>query len=149
MARYDYRDVVLELVELCREQKTEILQQLTYYRASVYKTETAQQIERKVEQMRLVCSLIGHAELSDAFQDYNVMRTHGHQWIVPGECPMSARVMNLVQSTEKIFETLANELPSRSLHDPLSFQKTLQKHRKDLLAMCRHGSRQWSFFNTL
>ena len=149
MARYDHRDIVLELVELCREVKTEILLQLTYYRASVYKTETAQLIERKVEQMRLVCQLIGHEELKDAFHDYEEMRVNGHQWIVPGECPMSARVMNLVQNTEKIFDSMAQNLAAVPFTDAHHFQKTLHKHRRDLLAMCRHGSRQWSFFNTL
>ncbi len=149
MSRYDYRDIVLELVELCREQKTEILQQLTYYRASVYKTETAQHIEQKVEQLRLLCTLIGYEELNDAFHDYQEMRLHGHQWVVPGECPMSARVMNLLQSTEKVFEKLATDFPLLQKPDPQSFQRTLQKHRRELLAMCRHGSRQWSFFHTL
>ena len=50
MSRYDRRDIMMELIELSRDLKTEIMQQLNYYRASVYKNETAAVVERKIEQ---------------------------------------------------------------------------------------------------
>ncbi len=149
MARYDYRDIVLELIELCRDVKTEIIQQLTYYRASVYKKETAQLIERKIEQLQLLCDLIGHDLLSDAFADYQEMRENGGQWVSPGECALSTRVMNLMQSTDQIFDELAQTLPSHTSPDPQLFHKNLARHRRELLSICRQGSRQWDLFHTL
>ena len=149
MARYDYRDIALELVELCRELRSDILQQLTYYRASVYKTETSKILERKVEQMRLLSELLGDELLCDAFRDYDVMKLNAHQWVTPGECHVSFRLTNLFQTTDKIFEKMAQNLYQIPNPDPQIFNRHLNRHRRDILTMCQYGSRQWSFFNSL
>ena len=51
MARIEDHSIVQELLELCQDIKGEILQQLTYYKASVYKAENAAVIDTKLEQL--------------------------------------------------------------------------------------------------
>lgn len=148
MSRYDHRDILMELLELCREQKADILQQLNYYRASVYKTETATIIERKVNQLQIVAALIGDEVLLDAFHDYAETKANGHL-VAPGECLLSTRVMNLLQSCDKIFDQLLNDIHQRSSGDRQIFTRLVQKHRTQLLSMCRQGTRQWSFFSSI
>ncbi len=149
MSRYDYSDIMMELIELCRELKSDILQQLNYYRASVYKTETGKVIERKIEQMRIVANLIGAELLTDAFHDYEEMKKSGPLLVAPGECVLSVRVMNLLQACEKIFEDLTLDRQQRQGGDRQQFARNVQKHRRELLSMCRQGTRQWAFFNGL
>jgi hypothetical protein len=149
MSRYDYSDIMMELMELCRELKSDIMQQLNYYRASVYKTETAKVIERKIEQMRIVADLIGDELLTDAFHDYEEMKKNSSLLVAPGECVLSMRVMNLLQVCEKICEQLTLERQSRQGGDRQQFARNVQRHRRELLSMCRQGTRQWAFFNAL
>lgn len=149
MSRYDRHDILMELIELCRDLKSEILQQLNYYRASVYKNETAELIEAKIEQLRLVASLIGDDELLDAFQDYQVMKKSGSQLVAPGECLLSFRTMRLLQAVETISAELSNHHPQASREDMAKFSQEIRQARPQLLSLCRQGSRQWAFFNRL
>ena len=144
MSRYDRRDIVMELIELSRDVKAEIMQQLNYYRASVYKNETAAVVECKIEQLQLVAELIGDDELSDAFRDYEAMKKGGLEMAPPGECLLSLRTMNLMTATD-----LINRHPANTPQDALQFSRNIQKHRRQLLSLCRQGSRQWAFFSTL
>ncbi len=149
MSRYDRRDIMMELIELSRDMKTEIMQQLNYYRASVYKNETAAIVERKIEQLQLIADLIGDDELLDAFRDYEATKRGGLMMAAPGECLLSLRVMNLMTATDRIFAGLINRHPASNPQDTLQFSRNIQKHRRQLLSLCRQGSRQWSFFSTL
>jgi hypothetical protein len=149
MSRYDHRDIMMELIELSRDIKTEIMQQLNYYRASVYKHETAAIVEDRIEQLQLVAELIGDDELQDAFRDYDAMKRNGLMFATPGECLLSLRTMNLLQAADRIFADLINRHPASSPQDTLQFSRHIQKHRRQLLSLCRQGSRQWSFFSTL
>jgi hypothetical protein len=149
MSRYDRRDIVMELIELSRDLKAEIMQQLNYYRASVYKNETAAVVERKIEQLRLVADLIGDDELQDAFRDYEAMKKGGLEMATPGECLLSLRTMNLMTATDRIFADLSNRHPANIPQDTQQFSRNIQKHRRQLLSLCRQGSRQWAFFSTL
>jgi hypothetical protein len=149
MSRYDRRDIVMELIELSRDVKAEIMQQLNYYRASVYKSETAAVVEGKIEQLQLVAELIGDDELSDAFRDYEAMKIGGLEIAPPGECLLSLRTMNLMTATDRIFADFINRHPADTPQDALQFSRNIQEHRRQLLSLCRQGSRQWVFFSTL
>jgi hypothetical protein len=149
MSRYDRRDIMMELIELSRDIKAEIMQQLNYYRASVYKSETAAMVEGKIEQLQLVADLMGDDELQDAFRDYEAMKRGGLTMATPGECLLSLRTMNLLQATDRIYADLINRHPAPSPQDTLQFSRNIQRHRRELLSLCRQGSRQWAFFSTL
>ena len=45
MSRTNPEDILMELIELCKDLKSEIMQQLNYYKASVYKNEMGELIE--------------------------------------------------------------------------------------------------------
>lgn len=147
MPRYDRGDILMELIELCREIKSEIHQQLTYYRVSVYKAETGELIEAKVKQLETLAGLLGNEQLIDAFHDYEAMKKNGYKTIVPGECFLSHRIANLFQSIELMFEVMIMDLRQANLDDQYQLTKTVLKNRQQLLSLCRHGSRQWQFFN--
>jgi hypothetical protein len=149
MSRYDRRDIMMELIELSRDIKAEIVQQLNYYRASVYKNETAAVVERKIEHLQLVADLIGDDELQDAFRDYEAMKRGGLMMATPGECLLSLRTMNLLGATDRIFADLINRHPANNSQETLQFSRNIQNHRRELLSLCRQGSRQWAFFSTL
>ena len=61
-----YSDLVLELVELCRDIRSDLTSTLAYYRASAYKRELADKIKVKVDHLRAVFQILGDDELSDA-----------------------------------------------------------------------------------
>lgn len=147
MPRYDRGDILMELIELCRDIKSEIHQQLTYYRVSVYKTETAEIIEAKVKQLEVLAGLLGNEQLCDAFRDYELMKQNGYKTIVPGECFLSHRLANLFQSIELMFEVLIMDIRQANQEDKYQLTKSVLKNREQVLSICRHGSRQWQFFS--
>lgn len=149
MPRYDRSDILMELIELCRDIKSDILQQLNYYRASVYKSETAQQIEGRVAQMRTIAELCGSDLLLDAFHDYDEMKKDGLRFAVPGECLLSHRVARLFQTTDRVFEEILENLHQPNPQDGQQLTRNIQRHRRQLLSMCKMGTRQWAFFNAL
>lgn len=149
MSRYDRRDIMMELIELSRDIKAEIMLQLNYYRASVYKSETAALVENKIEQLHLVASLIGDDELQDSFRDYETTKRNGLLTASPGECLLSLRTMNLLQATDKIFADLILRHAASHTLEAEQFSRNVQKHRRQLLSLCHEGSRQWAFFSTL
>ncbi|RYZ75819.1 MAG: hypothetical protein EOP04_32840 [Proteobacteria bacterium] len=147
MPRYDRGDILMELIELCRDIKSEIHQQLTYYRVSVYKAETAEQIEVKVKQLEVLAGLLGDEQLIDAFSDYDLMKKNGYKTLVPGECFLSHRLANLFQSIELMFEVMIMDIRQANQEDKYKLTKSVLIHRDQVLSICRHGSRQWEFFN--
>lgn len=149
MPRYDRSDILMELIELCRDIKSDILQQLNYYRASVYKNETGQQIESRIAQMQTIAELCGNELLLDAFHDYEEMKKDGLRFAVPGECLLSHRVAHLFQATDCIFEEILESLHQQNQQDSLQLTRNIQRHRRQLLSMCKMGTRQWAFFNAL
>jgi hypothetical protein len=152
MSRLRHVDILVEMNELCHDLMTEIRQQLAYYRASVYKDETAGVINKKVDQLRLVASLFGDELLLEPVRDYEAMAKAGAMSYVPGECSLSKRIGVLLTGVETQLARLSQELSSRGTALQLNdkdFARALQKHRQQLLALCRHGSRQWAFFQAL
>ena len=150
MSRFRHTDILLEMIDLCQERMTEVRQQLVYYRASVYKDETSRQIASNIDQLRLVGDIFGDVMLQEAFQDYDAMTKSGVLHHVPGECSFSIRMTVLLTTLDRQLARLNQQLLSRSL--PVSEEvlaDAVIKHRNQLLARCRQGSRQWAFFEAL
>jgi len=151
MSRQRPADIYLELVELCGEFAGEIRQQLSYYRASVYKQETAINLRSKIDQLRLLADLFGDETVSEPLHDYDAMAALGASVCAPGECSFSWRVSVLVNSLEK---NLVQAHSRAAIHDAVltlaqDFAQTVRRRRRELLALCRHGSRTWALFQNL
>ena len=149
MSRVDQLDIMVELTELCRDLKDDVLQQLNYYRASVYKEETSRIIEHKIEQLRTIIELTSNAEALDLFADYEATRACGNLNLAPGECPLSSRIMTLFSQLDSVLEDMVGRLHHEQVTDQWHFSKNIQKNRKKLLSICRQGSRQWAFFQAI
>jgi hypothetical protein len=150
MARLSHADIIHEMIELCREIMGDIRQQLTYYRASVYKDETAKQIRDRLEQLRVVSRVLSDDVLLEAFSDHDAVKDANSIHFLPGECSFSSRTTVLLETLENQFDSLSQgqNLPE-VLTSAGSLAKNLQKHRNQLLSFCRYGSRHWSFFQEL
>lgn len=151
MSRFDRIDIILELLELGRELHADIYQQLNYYRASVYKDETAKIIDQKIEQLKTITSLFPDANALDLFNDFEATKHSGNTIIAPGECLFTKRVTQLLSHLEEAGERLLESLSehqNRERPDP-GFAKRVKQQRRKLLQICRQGSRRWSFFQTV
>ncbi|SMF21688.1 hypothetical protein [Pseudobacteriovorax antillogorgiicola] len=146
MARFDNFDIAQELVELCRDIQSDIFQQLNYYRASVYKSETAAIIDHKLSQLKLVVELLGCEETLDHFLDFEASRGNGNIALAPGECLLTWRITDLFKSLEHAYISLSDS--KASFRNP-DFAFNIQKNRRKLAALCPQGSRKRSFFETL
>lgn len=155
MSRFRHTDILVELIELCHERMNEIRTQLSYYRASVYKGETATQIEERMEHLRLIAGLFGDETLADAFTDCDAVKaasvnSPGFDY-VPGECSFSKRVSMLLKTLDENLERLHQGTFARESQKELqtAFTDAVKAQKTQLLAICRAGSRQWSFFSAL
>lgn len=146
----DRLDIMMELLELGRDVIDEIKHQLTYYRASVYKHETAQQIGDRVNQLHTVAEIISDDLILDLFRDFEATAGNGNLKAVPGECVFSTRITTLTQGLLEQF-TLFESNMRNTTNDNQNKELTrvLEKNKHKLLGMCRHGTRQWAFFHSL
>src|SRR5690606_18415694 len=139
MSRLRQSDIVCELIELCHDVMSEIRQQLLYYRASVYKDETASLITSKVEQLRMIASLFGDEIALEPHRDYDAMKKAGVAAYVPGECSFSNRLTCLLSGLEAQLDRLG-----RAAGQPASGSQevceNVQKQKNQIMAICRHGS---------
>lgn len=151
MSRLRQQDIVVELIELCVDIMDELRQQLVYFRASVYKDETANVIRRKVEQLRLLATIVGDDGMKEALRDHDAMAVAGAMQVAPGECTFSTRITRLLQSLSQQCESMRSQLSQRDNRalGATELARTVQHHRRELLAICRHGSRQWAFFQSV
>ena len=151
MSRFRHTDILVELIELCQERMAEIRQQLTYYRASVYKGETGDHVLSRIEHLRLVTGLFGDDLVREAFKDFDAMSKAGALNYIPGECSFSKRVGMLLSTLEENLGRLNDGNRGGSSGEPPAqeFTAHVKKHRQELLAICPQGSRQWSFFQAL
>jgi hypothetical protein len=150
MGRLNQSDIMIELVELAGDLMSEVRQQLLYFRASVYKDETARQIRASIERLRTISDLIGADSLAEAFEDHDEMLARGVAEIVPGECSFSKRTVHLLGQLELAFFELNHGLKSdfASLCVAPDFHNRFMAFKGEIVSMCRYGSKHWSFFQT-
>jgi hypothetical protein len=152
MSRFRQADILVELLDLSRDRIDEVRQQLSYYRASVYKDETGGHITTKIEELRLIAVLLGDVLVQESFRDYDAMSKAGVLNYIPGECSLSKRVGSLMTALDQHLDRLQRLCITRqtgSLTNEQEFTAAILRHRNQLLALCPHGSRQWSFFQSL
>jgi hypothetical protein len=151
MSRFRQTDILIEMIELCQERMQEVRQQLSYYRASVYKAEMAGQIDEQIAELSVVGSLFRDEMLTEAFTDFDAMAKAGAMTTLPGECSFSKRVSILLAAVEGHLARLNTQAPTAAAvpADEVDFTNAVRLHRTQLLALCRQGSRQWTFFQAL
>lgn len=149
MSRFRHVDIVHELIDLGHELRNEVRQQLLYYRASVYKQETAQQIHQKIDQLRLVINLFNDPCLMDIMTDYDAMVQNKQQSPVPGECSMSFRVTRLLDQVGQELGNVHREHLTAGGMVSETLTQNLLSHRRELMNICKHGSRPWNLLQNL
>jgi hypothetical protein len=150
MNRVNQLDVVIEIGELCRELISEARDQLHYYRASVYKQDTAKQIANRVDKLRFVASLLNSEILLDAFSDHDAEKALGARAYAMGECAFSLRTSRLLTATDSHISHLMEQVQQRHVQNvSRDLSRNIYKHRRELLAICKQGSRQWDFFRSI
>ena len=136
-------DIAFELLELCETLLVNIEQQLLYYRASVYKDETARSVDVEITRLQNVLAMFNNDALLEPLADYRAVQAH-HLKLAPGECSFSRKVAIVVAATREQLH-----LYRHATHPNIDCNRQLQHNRQQLLSLCRHGSRQWSFFRSL
>lgn len=151
MGRVNHLDVLSELVELSTEIIREIRHHLFYYNASVYKNDLASNIKRKVSNLRLVIEMSAQEDLVECFRDHDAMLENGPMQTAPGECAFAARTSRLVMSLEPALKDIDALLKSkyRAKIDVREMSRRISKRRRDLVNVCKHGSRHRAFFQML
>ena len=149
MTAFNRRDILFELTELLMELIQEIQQELVYYRASVYKSESAKTINKKISQLKLVGKLTGIDSIQESFCDYEATEINGNQRTVPGECSFSARVVTLLSELADQSQITLDQIQDTKDQSNPDMARQVKRHRKQLLSICRQGSRHWSFFQTV
>ena len=136
-------DIAFELLELCETLLVNIEQQLLYYRASVYKDETAHSVEIEISKLQSVLAMFNSEALLEPLADYRALQSHNLK-LSPGECSFSRKIGILLTATREQLR-----LYRHTSQPEVDFNHQIQQNRQQLLSLCRQGSRQWSFFRSL
>lgn len=147
MPYWTHFDIISELADLCFDQCETIRHQLIYYRASVYKKETAQQIKQKIHELKGVVNLFGQEHIDDLFLDFEASLMVSHRPTGNGESYFASCVntltTSLVQNIKQHLRHINSATKSRDL------TKRIGKQRRKILKLCQQGSRQWDFFQSI
>lgn len=151
MSKVCHLDVLAELHELCQDIVQGIRNELRYYRASVYKDESAKNINRRLDQLRFIVDVIDDEMVREPFQDFEAEAKASINFYVPGECPFFGRVTRLLGNLEEQLSLMEESVAHsrNSLHNDSNLTRAVKKHRRQLLGMCRQGSRPWCFFQSV
>jgi hypothetical protein len=162
MSRLRYGDVIVEMSDLAAGILDDIRQQTTYYRASVYKEEALNTIERRVDHLAFLARILRSDSLADCVHDYRAASEHArnapkknfldedYQQLQIAECSVSMRVMRLLLDAGKVIESL--RASARDRVEPSHAKQvvtTISRHRRDLIAMSREGTGTWTFLHSL
>jgi uncharacterized protein YbjQ (UPF0145 family) len=151
MARFDHRDILVELVELAGELMDDVKQQIVYHRASAYKNETAASVCRAIARLRLVAEMTGDESVIEAFADYAALCESPVASEVAGECSFSGRISHLMVALGSAMEDFGNRVSARdpSVQERLDLPSVVVRQRREIVAVCRAGSRQQMFFQAV
>lgn len=151
MSKFQRLDIILEISELGQDLLQEIKQQLIYYKASVYKNETAELISQKITALHTLLILIPMPALHEPFEDFQAEQCNGLS-LVPGECLFSARVGRLLTQLEKNLQMLQEKGMDRDValaNQRQSLEQKVYENRRKILDICQPGTRSWDFFHSL
>jgi hypothetical protein len=149
LASVRYGDLVLELVEVCRDIGTDLHKHLSYYRVSAYKVETLKLINVRVDQLRAIFQILGDSDLDDAMADHDAVVDLGGNGLFAGDCSVSSRVGLLLSGMGPALSALVRRFArSQSAVRPETFE-TLLRHKQTLLHVCPEGSRSFEILRGL
>jgi hypothetical protein len=149
MVHVRYSDLVLELAELCREIRSDLLVTLSYYRATAYKFDLAKQIDLKVDRLRAVFQILNDEDLTDSLADYDAVVEGVGNFLNSGDCAVTARLNVLFSGMDPALSSLVRKFSnSNSLVRPETV-KVMQRHRQTLIGVCREGSRSMELLRRL
>ncbi len=154
MSRLRYGDFMVEIADLATDILDDIRQQTSYYRASVYKSEAISIIHRRVDHLAFVSRILKDDALAECVTDYRAAENHARPSPNADECMVTLRVMRLLFDATKVVESMRAEARAHGSEGTNSGQTQriftmVTRHRRDLLAMSRQGSRSWSFLQSL
>lgn len=137
MSVHKHQDLFSEIIELCRDFHRELLHELNYYRASVYKVEASQGINRKLDHLRALVDLLNCDEAADFFLDFEASKGNGNLALAPGECLLSWRVTTLLNNLDHAYNTISSNSQQVDLK---KLNSNLSKRRKQIAAIYPVGS---------
>jgi hypothetical protein len=164
MSHLRYGDFMVEIADLATDILDDIRQQTAYYRASVYKSEAISTILRRVDHLAFVSRILKDDALAECVTDYRAAEnhsrpapnaaTHDDEPLQSSECLVTMRVMRLLFDAGRVIESMRAEARAHGSEGTNSSQThristTITRHRRDLMAMSRQGSRAWSFLQSL
>lgn len=164
MLRLKYGDAIVEMTELAADILADIRQQAVYYRASVYKDETIKLINRKVDNLALIVRILKDSDLNECIADFRCgagspMEQNGttdspqyssSSANQPIDCQLTVRVMRFLIDAEQALDKI-RQLSRKNAcqNETRQLVKNIVRNRRELAGMTRHGSKAWSFLQSI
>ncbi|MBP9706726.1 MAG: hypothetical protein KBD78_03725 [Oligoflexales bacterium] len=149
MGQFQSYDVMLEVFDLCHETLNDIQHQLLYYQASVYKDETANIISQKINQLQVFADVLYSGDLQEVLLDFAAMSSLSLDGNSAINCSFSVRVAHLLRYFRQALVDIETKHSATYLQENKKFRSIVKNKQSQILAVCRHGSRQWNFFRNL
>jgi len=139
-------DIMWELAEFALELLQESQTQLSYHRASAYKTETSRKLQAALDQVRSLFEILNDDFLLDLLQDLEAIELNARQ---TSECSITAKILHLITHAAPAL----NQYQKKVLRNrkPLNEEtvKNILVRKRALLAVCKQGSRSWELLKSL
>ncbi len=149
MTRYRTGEVMAELSDLVLELIEEVKTVLVYHRASIYKQETTTKISKYIDSIKSVVVVMDDDTVSEVFADFEAISENCGQNLSPGECKQSWQVSRLVSDLVPAVGEYRKRIQRKM--GPIANEQlqALMENRRNLLSVCRKGSRSWELLKSL
>ena len=143
-------DILREYFLLCLESMDYVKNQLNYYRASAYKQETADLIQREIQLLKKISSMVSRQDLYEIILDFEAEAGPSGLHQAPGECHYSNRMLRFISRFTKELEQLMEKHEGDHKHVNQRLENTILKidleSAEGFLPGSRAGSRALDFF---
>ena len=87
--------------------------------------------------------------LDESLADFDAMAESAGLYAAPGECTLTTRCSHLLTEAEQILREFQRRATQRRGVISDDLLKTIQTHRRVLIAVCRQGSRSWDLLKNI
>lgn len=139
-------ELIYEILELAAEQLDEFRKEINFYKASIYKSEIAITIEKRIAGLGMIFSFFDDERAHHIFENFrdelDFSNPNSHEDI------SSSAWLRLASVCQQELEIIRNKIHTRRFA-PLDFTKRVRSARKSIINLCSEHSSSKTFFSNL
>lgn len=139
-------ELIYEILELASEQLDEFRKEISFYKASIYKSEIARSIEKRTDGLSMIFGFFDGDRARNIFENFQDELDFSHP--ISNEDVSVGAWLRLASVCQRELELVKNMLQTRRFSSG-DFTKRVRSARKSIVNLCKDHSSSKTFFSNL